>query len=127
MAKQEWEVKLPTLVSSINKFTIFYPTQHYIAVFNGDINALSPLQFEGTRTYFYDDIVGVDAFSFGEQLDSFTYNLQRFALRVSSGQSSGATTRAMDDSVDQTVRSLRTLLRDKKYGTQGGGWNLAGS
>jgi hypothetical protein len=108
--------------ASINKFTIFYPTQHYIAVFNGDVNALSPLRYEGTRTYFYDDVVGVDAFSFGEQLDGYTYNIQRFELRISSGQSIGSTTtRVTDNSVDQIVRSLRTLLRDKKYGTQGGG------
>lgn len=113
--------------ASINKFTVFYPTQHYIAVFNGDINALSPLRFEGTRTYFYDDVVGVDAFSFGEQLDGFTYNIQRFELRISSGQSIGSTTaRVTDNSVDQIVRSLRTLLRDKKYGIRGGGQGLAG-
>jgi hypothetical protein len=114
--------------ASINKFTVFYPTQHYIAVFNGDVNALSPLRFEGTRTYFYDDVVGVDAFSFGEQLDGYTYNLQRFELRISSGQSIGSTTtRVTDNSVDQIVRSLRALLRDKKYGIRGGGQGLAGS
>jgi hypothetical protein len=114
--------------ASINKFTVFYPTQHYIGVFNGDVNALSPLRFEGTRTYFYDDVVGVDASSFGEQLDGFTYNLQRFELRISSGQAIGSTTtRVTDGSVDNIVRSLRTLLRDKKYGTRGGGQGLAGS
>jgi hypothetical protein len=113
--------------ASINKFTVFYPTQHYIAVFNGDVNALSPLRFEGTRTYFYDDVVGVDSFSFGEQLDGVTYNIQRFELRISSGQSIGSTTtRVIDNSVDQIVRSLRTLLRDKKYGIRGGGQGWAG-
>jgi hypothetical protein len=63
----------------------------------------------------------------GEQLDGYTYNIQRFELCISSGQSIGSTTtRVVDNSIDQTVRSLRTLLRDKKYGIRGGGQDWSG-
>ncbi|GCE21049.1 hypothetical protein [Dictyobacter kobayashii] len=109
------------LHASINKFTFFYPTQHYIAVFSGHVNALHPLRSESTQTYFYDDIVGVETTTYGQQFETLVYTLQQFELRVSSGQSVGATTYARDADVEQTVRSLRTLLQDKKYGTRGGG------
>ncbi len=113
--------------ASIYRFTFFYPTQHYIAVFSGDVNAPGPLRFESTRIYFYDDIVGVETTAFGMPLDTVTYTMQRFELRVSSGNSVGATTYAQDAPVDEVVQSLRVLLRDKKYGIRGGGRGLAGS
>ncbi len=79
------------------------------------------MHFEGTSTYFYDDIVGIETKSFDLDAGSVNYVMQHFDLRVSSGQSIGATTYVHDLDVDQTVKALRTLLRDKKYGTQGGG------
>ncbi len=106
---------------SVNRFTFFYPTQHYLAVFICDVNALGTMHFEGTSTYFYDDIVGIETKSFDLDAGSVNYVMQHFDLRVSSGQSIGATTYVHDLDVDQTVKALRTLLRDKKYGTQGGG------
>lgn len=109
--------------SSINRYTFFYPTQHYIAVFMGDINALDSTRFEGTRTYFYDDIVGIETSAVTLNDGNVTYAMQHFELRVSSGQSIGATTYVHDLDVDQTVNALRTLLRDKKYGIQGGGYD----
>jgi hypothetical protein len=108
--------------ASVNRYTFFYPTQHSIAVFTGDINALDTPRFEGTRTYFYDDIVGVETSAMNLNNGVTTYAMQHFELRVSSGQSIGATTHVHDLDVDQTVRALRTLLRDKKYGTHGGGF-----
>jgi hypothetical protein len=108
------------LHASINRITFFYPTQHYIAAFSGDINALSSLRFEATQSYFYNDIVGVETSAFGLQVEEGVFGMQNFVLRVSSGHAIGATTYSHDADVDQTVRSLRTLLRDKKYGMQGG-------
>ncbi|QBD81606.1 hypothetical protein EPA93_38800 [Ktedonosporobacter rubrisoli] len=113
------------LHASIYRFTFFYPTQHYIAVFSGDVNALGPQHFELTWTYFYDDIVGVETTAFALTLGDGTYNMQRFELRVSSGQAVGATAYAQEVSIDQTVQSLRALLRDKKYGIRGGERNIA--
>jgi DNA-binding winged helix-turn-helix (wHTH) protein len=52
--------------------------------------------------------------------------MQHFELQVSNGQSVGATTYVHDLDVDQTVNALRTLLRDKKYGIQGGGYGYMG-
>ena len=111
--------------ASVNRYTFFYPTQHAIAVFVADVNALGPARFEGTRTYFYDDIVGVETSAITLNDGITIYAMQHFELRVSSGQSIGATTRVQDLDVDQTVRALRTLLRDKKYGIRGGGYNAA--
>jgi hypothetical protein len=112
--------------SSINRYTFFYPTQHYIAVFMADINALNSVRFEGTRTYFYDDIVGVETSAIAINDGYVNYTMQHFELQVSNGQSVGATTYVHDLDVDQTVNALRTLLRDKKYGIQGGGYGYMG-
>jgi hypothetical protein len=114
------------LRSSVNRFTMFYPTQHYIAVFIGDINALDNARFEGTQTYYYHDVVGVETKAFGIPIEGRTYGLQRFDLQVSNGRSIGVTTIAEDRSIEQTVRSLGVLLRDKKYGINGGGRGFAG-
>ena len=108
--------------ASVNRYTFFYPTQHYIAVFTGDVNALGQMRFEGTRTYFYDDIVGVETSAMTFNDGYTTYAMQHFELRVSSGQSISATTYVHDLDVDQTVQALRTLLRDKKYGIRGGNY-----
>jgi hypothetical protein len=112
--------------SSINRYTFFYPTQHYIAVYIVDTNALDRVHFEGTRTYFYDDIVGVETSAIALNDGYVNYAMQHFELQVSNGQSVGATTYVHDLDVDQTVNALRTLLRDKKYGIQGGGYGYIG-
>jgi len=112
--------------SSINRYTFFYPTQHYLAIFEGDVNALDRTRFEGTRTYFYDDIVGIETSAITLNDGYANYAMQHFELQVSNGQSIGATTWVHDLDVDQTVNALRTLLRDKKYGTQGGGFGYLG-
>jgi hypothetical protein len=98
---------------SVNRFTFFYPTQHYIAVFRGDINALSTFMVQETQTYFYDDIVGIETAMFGTR--------HGFFIRISSGQSIGTITGINNRDVDDTVQALRILLRDKKYGIRGGG------
>jgi hypothetical protein len=112
--------------SSINRYTFFYPTQHYIAVYVVDINALDGVRYEGTRTYFYDDIVGVETSAIVLSDGLANYMMQHFELQVANGQSIGATTYVQDLDVDQTVNALRTLLRDKKYGIQGGGYGYTG-
>lgn|SRR6266487_395392 len=104
------------LHASVNRFTFFYPTEHYLAVFAGDVNALGSMRFERTRTYFYEDIVGVETSAFNLN-DGLTSNvMQRFDLRVSSGQSISATTYVPDLNVEETVQALRTLLKGKKQG-----------
>jgi hypothetical protein len=91
-----------------------------------DINALDKVRFEGTRTYFYNDIVGVETSAMALNDGNVNYAMQHFELQVSNGQSVGATTYVQDLDVDQTVNALRTLLRDKKYGIQGGGFGYIG-
>ena len=107
---------------SINRFTFFYPTQHSIEVFICDVNALETARFENKKTYYYDDIVGIETKSFNLNDGNDHYVMQHFELQVSNGRSIEATTYVHDLDVDQTVNALRTLLRDKKYGTQGGGF-----
>ena len=108
------------LRASANKFTFFYPTQHYIAAFSCYINALQPLRLEVVQIYFYDDIVGVETTTFSFQLENRTYDMQQFELGVSSGQSMGALTYGPDVAVENMVCSLRMLLCNKKYGSNGG-------
>src|SRR5579884_1495909 len=59
--------------SSVNRFTFFYPMQHYIAVFIGDVNALGPVRYQASQTYFYDDIVGIETMDIVLQLDKGSY------------------------------------------------------
>lgn len=107
--------------ASVNRFTFFYPTEHYLAVFAGDINALGSMRFERTRTYFYEDIVGVETSAFNLNNGLTSYVMQRFDLLISSGQSISATTYVHDLNVEETVRALRTLLKGKKQGGPRGG------
>lgn len=100
---------------SVNRFTFFFPAEHYIAVFTGDVNALGTVRFEETRMYYYKDIVGIETSAMALDDGMIIYPMQRFELRVSSGQSIGAATYVEDLDVEQTVNALRTLLRDKKY------------
>jgi hypothetical protein len=108
---------------SVNRFTFFYPTEHYIAVFIGDVNALGSMRFERTRTYFYEDIVGVETSAFNLNNGETSYVMQQFDLRVSSGQSISETVYVHDlYVVEETVQALRTLLKDKKQGRRGGSY-----
>jgi len=108
---------------SVNRFTFFYPTEHYIAVFIGDVNALGSMRFERTRTYFYEDIVGVQTSTFNINLGEPFYMMQKFDLRLSSGQSVNDAVYVHDLNIfEETVQALRTLLKDKKQGRRGGSY-----
>lgn len=102
------------LHASVNRFTFFYPTEHYLAVFVGDVNALGTMRFERTRTCFYKDIVGVETSSFNLNDGLTSYIMQRFDLSVSNGESISATTYVHDLNVEETVRALRALLKSRK-------------
>ena len=109
---------------SVNRFTFFYPTEHSIAVFTVDVKALDSMRFERTRTYFYQDIVGVETSTFNINDGQDCYVMQQFDLRISSGQSISATTHVHDLNVEETVQALRTLLKEKKQGKPGGNYAL---
>ena len=110
---------------SVNRFTFFYPTEDYIAVFMGDVNALGSMGFERTRTYFYEDIVGVETSAFNLNNGEPFYVMQQFDLRLSSGQSISETVYVHDLHVfEETIQALRTLLKDKKQGRRGGSYAL---
>lgn len=125
--------------TSINRFLFLYPTKEYLAIFQSDVNALAPtawkggqayfrkpLRYEGTSTYFYDDIVGIDTHSYlsddirEDWQDAGTPSTaawrQHLAIRISNGKSICATTRVRDNRVEQTVQLLRILLREKYHG-----------
>lgn len=129
-----WKVgKDGKLRFSVNIYTRFFPAEHHLAVFASDINALNQSAHNvKTEEYFYEDIVGATT---GDEQDYFTikdknyqYRTQRFALKINSGDSIGATIGATptdnkqnlptfaipDSGVDRTVAQLRSLLRDKK-------------
>lgn len=118
---------------SVNVYTYFFPADHHLAAFVGDVNALNrSAHNEKTEEYFYRDIVGAttndeqDYIKFKDK--QYQYRIQRFALRISSGDSIGASVDAspMDNrqnmpsfaipnsGIDQTIAQLRMLLREKK-------------
>ncbi|MFL5628653.1 MAG: hypothetical protein ACJ788_23985 [Ktedonobacteraceae bacterium] len=118
---------------SVNVYTYFFPADHHLAAFVGDVNALNqPAHNEKTEEYFYRDIVGAttndeqDYIRFKDK--QYQYRIQRFALRISSGDSIGVSVDATpidnrrnmpsfaipNSGIDQTVAQLRMLLREKK-------------
>jgi len=118
---------------SVNVYTIFCKEDHHLAVYKGDINALNPTAHnENTSEYFYQDIVGVTTDDEQDNLaikdKQYQYRIQRFTLRVSSGDTVGVSVSAtpMDNrqnipsfnipnsGIDQTISQLRMLLREKK-------------
>ena len=72
---------------SVNIYTYFFPADHHLAAFVGDVNALNQVAHnEKTEEYFYRDIVGATT---NDEQDSITikakqyqYRIQRFALRI---------------------------------------------
>ena len=112
--------------ASINRFTFFYPAEHYIAVFTGDVNALHPFRYEGTQMYYYNDIVGVETNGLVLSIEGTSVGMQKFSLRVSRGQAIGASVIDVDREVEDTIKDLRVMLRNKKFGNQGGGRMPAG-
>jgi hypothetical protein len=118
---------------SVNVYTFFFPADHHLAAFVGDVNAINQTAHnEKTEEYFYRDIVGAttsDEQDFIKLKDKqYQYRVQRFFLRISSGDSIGVSVDATpldnkqnipsfaipDSGIDQTVAQLRMLLRDKK-------------
>jgi hypothetical protein len=119
---------------SVNVYTIFWKEDHHLAVYEGDVNALNPTAHnESTSEYFYQDIVGVTTDDEQDNIvikdQQYPYRTQRFALRVSSGNSVGVSVvsaRPMDNTqnipsfsipnsgIDQTISQIRMLLREKK-------------
>lgn len=118
---------------SVNVYTYFFPADHYLVVFIGDINALNQSAHnEKTEEYFYRDIVGVITSDEQDFLmvneTQHLYHIQRFFLRVSNGDSLGVSVDASpldkkqnlpsfaipDSGIDQIVAQLRRLLREAK-------------
>ncbi|MBV9688803.1 MAG: hypothetical protein JO202_03725 [Ktedonobacteraceae bacterium] len=120
---------------SVNIYTYFFPEEHHLAAFVGDVNALNQSSHnEKTEEYFYRDVVGATT---GDEQDTilykkkqYQYRIQRFSLRIASGDSIGVSVNATpldnrqnlpnytipDSGIDQTVANLRALLRSKKQG-----------
>ena len=118
---------------SLNIYTFFFPEEHHLAAFVGDVNALNQTAHnEKTEEYFYRDIVGATT---SDEQDNITikgkqyrYRTQRFSLRITSGDRIGVSIDATpvdnkqnipsftipDSGIDRTVAQLRMLLRDKK-------------
>ena len=115
------------LHASIYRFTFFYPTRHYLAIFSCDVNALHPVNYQTTQTYFYQDIVGIETHERRKNIDNYNYGTQRFEVHISNGEILSSVIYAPEAPVERIVLSLRTLLRDKKYGVNGGGRGYAGS
>jgi hypothetical protein len=121
---------------SINIFTYFHPTEHQLAVFVFDINAVNHSdRREATKEYFYQDIVGATVEDDHDMVkinsEAYPYRAQSFALRICDGYSISATFRSLpvdnrqdlpiydipdSDLADNTIKRLRKLLRDKKRG-----------
>jgi hypothetical protein len=121
---------------SVNTYTFFFPEEHHLAAFVGDVNALNQTAHnEKTEEYFYRDIVGATT---SDEQDNITikgkqyqYRTQRFSLRITSGDSIGVSIDAVpidnrqnipsfkipNSGIDRTVAQLRMLLRAKKQGS----------
>lgn len=118
---------------SVNIYTFFFPEEHHLAAFVGDINALNQgAHNEHSEEYFYRDIVGATTSDVHDTIviknNKYQYRVQKFALKISSGDEIGASISAKpvdnkqniptfslpDSGVDRTMAQLRTLLRAKK-------------
>jgi len=118
---------------SVNIYTYFFPADHHLAAFVGDVNALNQSAHnEKTQEYFYRDIVGATTDDEQDYITikkkQYQYRIQRFSLRISSGDSIGVSVGATpidnrqgipsfaipNSGIDQTVAQLRMLLREKK-------------
>jgi hypothetical protein len=127
---------------SINTVKYFYPTEHNLGAYSDFVNALKQKdRTERTEEFFYTDIVGATTKDSIEEvvLDkakkgkdgkplSRRGTIKSFKLIASSGDDTGVTIGFHTDddtilertssTVDQTVGSLRTLLKDRKGGMQ---------
>lgn len=118
---------------SVNVYTYFFPADHHLAAFVGDVNALNQSSHnENTHEYFYRDVVGATTDDAQDHITikkkQYQYRIQRFSLRISSGDSIGVSVgaRPIDDrqnvptfaipnsGIDRAVAQLRMLLREKK-------------
>jgi len=122
---------------SVNVYTYFFPTDHYVVVFIGDVNALNQSAHnEKAEEYFYRDIVGVTT---SDEQDfiwlkegQYQYRMQRFSLRISNSDTLGVSVNASpldtrqnlpsftvpDSGIDNTVAGLRRLLHEADQGEQ---------
>ncbi len=122
--------------SSVNLYTVFFPTDRFIAMFTRSINALDrvmPID-DTTEEYFYRDIVTA-AYSLFQDTAVFDnqeilYRVQQLSFRISNGddirlgaylsavpveKGRGAPVIMLPDThINQTLSDLRTLLRVKK-------------
>lgn len=123
-----------TIRFSVNVYTYFFPADHYLAAFVGDVNALNQSAHnEKAEEYFYRDIVGATTSDEQDYImlkdKRYQYRIQSFSLGISGGAAIGVSVGAApidnrqkdmpsfaipDSGVDQTVAQLRMLLRDKK-------------
>src|SRR5437588_11019337 len=124
--------------SSINLYTYFLPSQHFIAMFTRSVNALD--QFmpfdDSTEEFFYRDIISASFSRFPDTViiegQEFVYRVQQLSLKISNGDDIrlGAYLSAeplsgrqnapffipLDNHCNQTLAELRRLLRFRKQG-----------
>ena len=124
--------------SSINLYTYFLPSQHFIAMFTRSVNALD--QFmpfdDSTEEFFYRDIISASFSRFPDTViiegQEFVYRVQQLSLKISNGDDIrlGAYLSAeplsgrqnapffipLDSQCNQTLAELRRLLRFRKQG-----------
>ncbi len=118
---------------SVNTYTFFFPTEHHLAAFSGAVSALNwTAHNEVTEEYFYKHIVGATVSDEQNYITikekRINYRFQRFSLKITSGNSinvevsatpldnksgSAPSFDSSDSGLDQTVSTLRMLLRQK--------------
>jgi len=119
---------------SVNVYTYFFPEEHHLGAFVGDVNALNQSAHnDKTEEYFYQDVVGATVSDEQNTIEfrgkKYQYRIQQFSLRITNGDSIGATVNARpadnrqnapifsipDSGIDRTIAYLRMLLRTKKH------------
>jgi len=122
--------------TSVNLYTYFFPTDHFIAMCTCDVNACRQTissEYQ-TEEYFYRDIISTSFSSFQDTAEiagmKYPYRVQQLSFRISNGDDIrlGAHLSAMpldrgqgapiillpDTHINQTLADLRGLLRSKK-------------
>ncbi len=118
---------------SVNVYTYFFPEEHHLGAFVGDVNALNQSAHnDKTEEYFYQDVVGATTYDEQDTIKfrgkDYQYRIQQFSLRITNGDSIGASVSARptdnrqnapifsipDSGIDQTIAYIRWLLRTKK-------------
>jgi len=122
--------------SSVNLYTYFFPTTHFITMYTRTIdifNSATPYN-NSTEEFFYRDIISTSLTTFTDTViieeEEFSYRVQQLSFKLTSGddirlgaylgaipmdRQQGAPTIILPDNhSNQTLAALRQLLRSKK-------------